>query len=92
MLRKHDVLLVGDEVICGFWRTGNYWGSETCGMHPDIITCAKALSASFQPISAVIVNERVFEPLARQSHVIGTLWPRIHLFRPSVAAAVAIGR
>ena len=53
MLRKYDVLFVADEVICGFWRTGNYWGSQTFGMQPDILTCAKALSSSYLPISAV---------------------------------------
>ena len=45
VLRKYDVLLVADEVICGFWRTGNYWGSQTFDIQPDILTCAKALSA-----------------------------------------------
>ena len=39
------MLFVADEVICGFWRTGNYWGSQTFGIQPDILTCAKALSA-----------------------------------------------
>ena len=44
VLRKYDVLLVADEVICGFWRTGNYWGSQTLDIEPDILVCAKALS------------------------------------------------
>jgi 4-aminobutyrate--pyruvate transaminase len=61
VLRKYDVLFVADEVICGFGRTGNYWGSQTYSITPDIITCAKALSASFLPISAIIINERIFE-------------------------------
>ncbi|MDO9501074.1 aminotransferase class III-fold pyridoxal phosphate-dependent enzyme, partial [Falsiroseomonas sp.] len=43
VLRKHDVLFVADEVICGFGRTGNYWGCQTYNITPDIITCAKAL-------------------------------------------------
>ena len=58
VLRKYDVLLVADEVICGFWRTGNYWGSQTLDIQPDILVCAKALSSSYLPISAVMVNER----------------------------------
>jgi 4-aminobutyrate--pyruvate transaminase len=63
VLRKYDVLLVADEVICGFWRTGNYWGSQTLDISPTSWSCAKALSA-YLPISAVMVNERVFQALA----------------------------
>jgi 4-aminobutyrate---pyruvate transaminase len=90
VLRKYDVLLVADEVICGFWRTGNYWGSQTFGMQPDIITCAKALSASYLPISAVMLNERVFEGLAEESHVIGTFGHGYTYSGHPVAAAVAV--
>jgi 4-aminobutyrate--pyruvate transaminase len=90
VLRKYDVLLVADEVICGFWRTGNYWGSQTFGVEPDIITAAKALSASYLPISAVIVNERVFETIARQSHEIGTFGHGYTYSGHPVAAAVAV--
>src|SRR5262249_48576863 len=45
VLRKYDVLFICDEVINGFGRTGNMWGAETCGIKPDIITCAKALTS-----------------------------------------------
>src|SRR4029077_2295230 len=47
VLRKHDVLFVVDEVICGFGRTGNLFGTETYGLKPDILTCAKALTAGY---------------------------------------------
>ena len=90
VLRKHDVLLVADEVICGFGRTGNYWGSQTMGMQPDILTCAKALSSSFLPISAVMVNERVFEALAEGSHQIGTWGHGFTYSGHPVSAAVAV--
>ncbi len=46
VLKKHDVLLVADEVICGFGRTGNMWGSQSFGIEPDILTCAKALTSA----------------------------------------------
>ena len=82
VLQKHDILLVADEVICGFGRTGNYWGTETFGMQPDIITCAKALSASYLPISATVVSEKVFGPIAAESHKHRHVRPRLHLFRP----------
>lgn len=90
VLRKHDVLFVADEVICGFWRTGNYWGSQSFGMQPDILTCAKALSSSYLPISAVMVNERVFQGLAKESHEIGTFGHGFTYSGHPVPAAVAI--
>ncbi len=90
VLRRHDVLLIADEVICGFGRTGNYWGSQTFGLKPDILTCAKALSSSFLPISAVMVNERVFEALAAESHEIGTFGHGYTYSGHPVPAAVAI--
>ncbi|MBL8833472.1 MAG: aminotransferase class III-fold pyridoxal phosphate-dependent enzyme, partial [Rhodospirillales bacterium] len=54
ILKKHDILFVADEVICGFGRTGNMWGSETYCLQPDMVSCAKALSAAYQPISALM--------------------------------------
>ena len=45
VLKKYDVLMCVDEVIAGFFRTGNYWGSQTFNIQPDILVCAKALSA-----------------------------------------------
>jgi 4-aminobutyrate--pyruvate transaminase len=90
VLKKYDVLLVADEVICGFWRTGNYWGSTTLDMEPDILTCAKALSASFLPISGVLVNERVFQGLSEESHVIGTFGHGFTYSGHPVPAAVAV--
>jgi len=90
VLRRHDVLLVADEVICGFGRTGNYWGTQTFGLEPDIITCAKALSAAYLPISAVMVNERVFQALASESHEIGTFGHGYTYSGHPVPAAVAV--
>lgn len=90
VLRRHDVLLVVDEVICGFGRTGSYWGTQTFGIEPDIITCAKALSAAFLPISAVMVNERVFQGLASESHEIGTFGHGYTYSGHPVPAAVAV--
>ena len=90
VLRKHDVLMIVDEVICGFGRTGSYWGSQTFGIEPDILTCAKALSASFLPISAVMVNDRVFQALASESHAIGTFGHGYTYSGHPVPAAVAV--
>jgi putrescine aminotransferase len=56
---KYDILLIADEVICGFGRTGNWFGSQTMGIKPDIMTVAKGLSSGYAPISASIVNDKV---------------------------------
>ena len=90
VLRKHDVLFIVDEVICGFGRTGNYWGTQTFELQPDILTCAKALSSAYLPISAVMVNDRVFQALATESHVIGTFGHGYTYSGHPVPAAVAI--
>jgi putrescine aminotransferase len=57
--RKYDVLLVADEVVCGFGRTGRWFGCETYGITPDIITLAKGLSSGYLPIAACGLGERV---------------------------------
>ena len=90
VLRRHDVLFIVDEVICGFGRTGNYWGSQTFDLQPDILTCAKALSSSYLPISAVMVNDRVFEALSSESHKLGTFGHGYTYSGHPVPAAVAI--
>ncbi len=90
VLHKYDILLVADEVICGFWRTGNYWGSQTLDIQPDIVVCAKALSSSYLPISAVMVNDFVFQALAKESHSIGTFGHGFTYSGHPVPAAVAI--
>ncbi len=61
--RKYNVLLVADEVICGFGRTGQWFGHNTYGFTPDIITTAKQLSSGYAPISATIASRAVVEVL-----------------------------
>ena len=57
----HEILLIVDEVICGFGRTGRWFGTQTYDIRPDIITLAKGLSSGYQPIGASIVCDRVAE-------------------------------
>ena len=57
--KQYDVLLICDEVICGFGRTGNWFGLEGFGIEADFITLAKGLSSGYLPISAVMVGDRV---------------------------------
>lgn len=90
VLNKHDILLVADEVICGFGRTGNMFGSETMGMQPDIMTLSKQLSSSYQPISALLINDRVYQPIADESKTIGTFGHGYTAAGHPVAAAVAL--
>ena len=61
--RKYGILLVCDEVICGFGRTGNWWGHETVGVKPDMIAMAKGLSSGYLPISAVAVSKEIVDVL-----------------------------
>lgn len=61
--KRYDVLLVADEVICGYGRTGKWFGFETFGFTPDIFTTAKGLSSGYLPIGAVLVNDKVTEGL-----------------------------
>lgn len=59
ILKKYDILMIADEVICGFGRTGNWFGSQTMGITPDIMTVAKGLSSGYAPIGASIISDKV---------------------------------
>jgi 4-aminobutyrate--pyruvate transaminase len=90
VLRKYNILFVADEVICGFARTGEMWGSQTFAIAPDMITSAKALSAAMQPISAVLVNARIHEAMLAQSDKRGNFAHGYTYAGHPVAAAVAL--
>jgi L-2,4-diaminobutyrate transaminase len=63
VLRRHDVLLIADEVITAFGRLGSWFGSEVFGIEPDLITVAKGLTSGYFPLSGCIVSERVWRVL-----------------------------
>lgn len=65
VLRKHDILLIADEVVTGFGRLGSMFGSDHYGIEPDIITIAKGLTSAYAPLSGSIVSERVWSVLER---------------------------
>ena len=90
VLKKHDVLFIVDEVICGFGRTGSMFGTETFKLQPDIITMAKALSAGYQPISATIVNDELYQAFVAQSEKIGVFAHGFTYSAHPVACAVAL--
>jgi putrescine aminotransferase len=56
---RHGILLISDEVICGFGRTGQWWGCETFGTSPDLMTFAKGVTSGYVPLGGVMVGERV---------------------------------
>ena len=71
VLERHDILLICDEVITGFGRTGNWWGAQTFDMKPDLISCAKQLTAAYAPLAAVMVPEKTMDALEAQSEKLG---------------------
>ena len=62
LCRRHDVLLIADEVICGFGRLGTWFGCHRFGITPDLVTCAKGLTSGYLPLGAVLASQRVQEP------------------------------
>lgn len=71
VLTKYDVLLIADEVITGFGRTGAMFGSQKYGVAPDLITVAKGLTSAYAPLSACIVGEKVYEVLDAGAQKVG---------------------
>lgn len=90
VLEKHDVMLIADEVICGFGRTGKMFGTETYDLRPDIITLSKQITSSYQPLSALMLSERMFEPIADESNRIGAFGHGFTGGGHPVGAAVAL--
>jgi 4-aminobutyrate--pyruvate transaminase len=90
VLRRHDVLLIADEVITAFGRTGAMFGSSSFGLEPDIITMAKGLSSAYLPISAVLVGERISAALLEGSGRFGAFGHGFTYSGHPVTAAVAL--
>lgn len=90
VLRKHDILLIADEIITGFGRTGNWFGCETWGIEPDLMTAAKQLTAAYFPMSAVAMTGRVRDVIAEAAHGMGTFGHGVTYGGHPVGAAVAL--
>ncbi len=90
LLKAHDILLVCDEVVTAFGRIGDMFGSATMGLRPDMLVAAKALSSAYIPISAVMVSERIFDAMMRQSGELGVFGLTMTYSGHPVAAAVAL--
>ncbi len=63
VLEKHEVLMIADEVVCGFGRTGCMWGSQAYAIEPDLMTVAKQLSSAYLPIAGVMMTEQIYDGL-----------------------------
>jgi len=90
VLKKYDILFVADEVICGFGRTGNLWGCDTCKIRPDMMTCAKQLSSAYQPIGAVLVSDNIYDAFVSGSNKYGVFGTGNTYGGHPVASAVAL--
>jgi len=58
---RHDILFIDDEVICGFGRTGKWFGIEHWGVNPDIMTSAKGMTGGYAPMAVVIIDRKIGE-------------------------------
>lgn len=90
VLRQHGVWLIADEVICGFGRTGQWFGSQTYGIEPDLMTMAKQLTSAYFPVSAVGISDHVYERIGKGAHTLGTLGHGFTYGGHPVGAAVAL--
>jgi len=90
VLKRHDVLFIVDEVICGFGRLGDMFGCQTFGLKPDIITMAKGLSSGYLPISAVLISEDIYRACLEESGKIGVFGHGFTYSGHPVCAAVAV--
>jgi 4-aminobutyrate--pyruvate transaminase len=89
VLTRHDILFILDEVATGFGRTGSMFATTEFDLRPDMITLAKGLSSGYQPISAVMVSQRVCAGLAEGTHTFHSLSTGFTSSGHPVAAAVA---
>lgn len=70
--RKYDVLIVADEVICGFGRTGNIWGCDTYKITPDVMVCSKQITSSYVPLASITFTNEIYNVIADNTAKIGT--------------------
>ncbi|MCK1569479.1 aminotransferase class III-fold pyridoxal phosphate-dependent enzyme [Bradyrhizobium sp. 173] len=89
VLRRYDVLLIADEVICGFGRTGEDFGSTLYGIEPDLVTVAKGLTSGYMPLSAAIVGDRVYKVMEEAADRVGAFSHGYTYSGHPIAAAAA---
>ncbi|HYF52861.1 MAG TPA: aspartate aminotransferase family protein [Salinarimonas sp.] len=72
VLDRYDVMMIADEVICGFGRLGTWFGSQKLGMRPDTISVAKAITSAYLPLGAVMIPEAMYQAMLDESRKVGT--------------------
>ncbi|MGB3877292.1 MAG: aspartate aminotransferase family protein [Shinella zoogloeoides] len=90
LCRKYDILLIADEVICGFGRLGTSFGCEHYGFTPDIMVMSKQLTSSYMPLAAVVFTEAVYNAIADNTAKIGTFGHGFTASGHPVATAVGL--
>ena len=90
ILRHYDIAFIADEVICGFARTGNMFGTETFKMQPDTISMAKAITSAYMPLGAITVPEHVYQAMIDESKKLGVFAHGFTYSGHPVASAVAV--
>lgn len=90
ILERYDILFIVDEVISGFYRTGDMFATETFNLKPDLITMAKAMSAAYQPVGGVMMSEKIHEVLVEGSRKYGIFGTGFTYSGHPVPAAVAL--
>jgi 4-aminobutyrate--pyruvate transaminase len=90
ILEKYDLRFISDEVICGFGRTGNWFGTETMGMKPHSITMAKAITSAYFPMSAITIEEDLYQAMLDESRKLGTFGHGYTYTAHPVGCAVAL--
>ncbi len=90
LCRANDILLVSDEVICGFGRLGTPFGCQKYGFTPDIMTLSKQITSSYMPLAAVMLSEAVYAPIADNSARLGVFGHGFTASGHPVATAVAL--
>ena len=88
--RKYDMLLIADEVICGFGRTGTDFACRKYNIEPDMLVLSKQLTSSYMPMAALLVNDKVFQVTADNSERLGIFGNGITASGHPVACAVAL--
>ncbi len=90
VLHKYEILMIADEVICGFGRTGSMFGSTTFEIRPDMMTMAKGLSSAYFPISALMISDEVYGVMVSASQKDGVLAHGLTYSGHPVGAAIAL--
>ncbi len=90
LCRKHDILLIADEVINGFGRLGSSFGAVHYGFTPDIMVLSKQLTSSYMPLAAVVFSEKVYDAIADNTGRIGTFGHGFTASGHPVATAVGL--